>query len=79
MVFRRLRKDDGGCNGGPGGRGDMADTAVRNERAQSPSGAYKRDSRAQLAFVVATAVIDRASVVSLREAEAQGQVEQGLN
>ena len=25
-----------------GGRGDMADTAVRNERAQSPSGAYGR-------------------------------------
>jgi hypothetical protein len=55
----------------PGGRGDMADTAVRNERAQSPSGAYGRGSRA---FRVAAAIIDRASVVSLREAEAKDKL-----
>jgi hypothetical protein len=49
----------------------------RGQGRQSASGAYGRDSRARLAFVsprIITAIIDRASVVSLREAEAKDRL-----
>jgi hypothetical protein len=56
----------------------MADTALKNER-PAIRGAYRRDSRARRALVsprIITAIVDRASVVSLREAEAKDRLNQ---
>jgi hypothetical protein len=56
----------------------MADTALKNER-PAIRGAYRRDSRARRALVsprIITAIVDRASVVSLRRAEAKDRLNQ---